>query len=61
MAEPDHLERIAVLETKVEAMQTTLMEIKGVLDEFKPLVWKASGAVGILVVLVNVFFGIKVH
>ena len=61
MAEPDHLERIAVLETKVEAMQTTLMEIKGVLDEFKPLVWKASGAVGLLVVLVNVFFGIKVH
>lgn len=56
----DHLQRTAVLETKVDAIQDTLQEIKGILDEVKPLIWKASGAISLLIILVNVLFGFKV-
>ena len=61
MTEPEHSERIAVLETKVQSMQATLDDIKEVLDEIKPLVWKASGAVGLLVIIMNVILGLRVH
>jgi hypothetical protein len=61
MNENEHPERIAVLETKVEAIQEALLEIKASLEEFKPIIWKSVGALGLLVILMNVIFGIKVH
>lgn len=53
----DAIERLAVVETKVTHLEEGLQEIKDAIDEIKPLVWKAVGALAIVVFLVNMFLG----
>ena len=47
------LERIAVLETKVDNLEDALLKIERAVDELKPVVWKAAGAATALLALIQ--------
>ena len=54
MADNEHAERIAVLETKVENMQETLQAIKASLEELRPILWRAAGAASAAVIIIQI-------
>ena len=47
------LERIAVLETKVEGLEESLAKIEKAVEELKPVVWKAAGAATVLLAAIQ--------
>lgn len=51
---PESAERIAVLETKVDNLETALNKIEAAVEELKPVVWKAAGAATFFLAVVQI-------